>query len=247
MGVLHERPEVRLVVAPGHLLAQRHAFDRERGLRGEHLESPAEGEQNRLGGSDDEEPHRRPGCGSVGRHERARPTRSRSRPSRGPRRHRGRPRAGAGSAPPGCPHRARAHLPWRRRRATPPDVSHPGEPGSRPLVRTDVARSAASSAETRSAPAVRSVRSRSTACRCRATTPDSRTRTIRNSRAEDAAIIGRAPNLAGERLGEERAGRDERHRHQQRDAPMLISADGARTGTVRSAIDGRSAARPQAM
>ena len=37
--------------------------------------------------------------------------------------------------------------------------------------------------------------------------------------AEDAAIIGRVADVAGERLGEEHAGRDERHRHQQRDAP----------------------------
>ena len=71
VGVLDERPEVRLVVAPGHLLAQGHALDREGGLGGEHLQSTAEGEQNRLGGGDDEEPDGRPGGGAAVRDERA--------------------------------------------------------------------------------------------------------------------------------------------------------------------------------
>ena len=72
MGVVHERPEVRLVVAPVDLLAQRDPLERERGLRGENLESAAQGEQHGLARGDDEQPPRRSGGGSVKQHERAR-------------------------------------------------------------------------------------------------------------------------------------------------------------------------------
>ena len=72
VGVLHERPEIRLIVAPDDLLAQRHPLECERGLRGENLESAAEREQHRLARGDDEQPHRRSGGGSVDQHERAR-------------------------------------------------------------------------------------------------------------------------------------------------------------------------------
>ncbi len=218
MGVLHERPEVRLVVAPGHLLAQRHAFDRERGLRGEHLESPAEGEQNRLGGRDDEEPHRRPGCGSVGRHERARPTRSRSRPSREPRRHRGRPpcrsRLGSSgmSAPgPGTPAVAPSTSNTARCRRTRGDQAadrsahgcgQVGGVGGRHQVRSGGAQRAL----TLDGLPVSGHHSGQ---------PHQDDQEQQDGGRRDHR---RAPDLAGQRLGEERAGRDERHRHQQRDA-----------------------------
>ena len=217
VGVLHERPEVRLVVAPDHLLAQRHPFERERRLRGEHLESAAESEQNRLGGRHDEEPHRGPGGGwSVGTsgHANAVAKPSSSRAAAPSRSATCRSRLGSSgmSAPgPGTPavapstsNTARCAEPTGTRRPT--------------AMRTDVARSAASAGRYQ----VRTGRAQ------RALPLDGLPVSDHHSRQphqDDQEQQGggrrdhrRAPNLAGQRLGEERAGSDERHRHQQCDA-----------------------------
>ena len=217
MGVLHERPEVGLVVAPGHLLAQRHAFDRERGLRGQHLESAAESEQNRLGGRHDEEPHRRPRCGWVGRHERAHQRRREAAQLAGGGTvevgHLQEPARLLRDARPGCGHTGRGtvdeqHRPVRRTRRDQAADRHAhgcgqvGGIGGRYQVRTGRAQ--------------------------RALPLDGLPVSGHHSRQphqDDQEQQGggrrdhrRAPNLAGQRLGEERAGGDERHRHQQCDA-----------------------------
>ena len=217
MGVLHERPEVRLVVAPGHLLAQRHAFDRERGLRGEHLESPAEGEQNRLGGRDDEEPHRRPGCGSVGRYERAH--------------QRGREAVHLASRDTIEVGHLQEPARLLRDVRTGPGHTCRGavDEQHRPMCRTrgDQAadRSAHGCGQVGGVAGRYQVRSGGAQ---RALTLDGLPVSGHHSgqpHQDDQEQQGggrrdhrRAPNLAGQRLGEERAGRDERHRHQQCDA-----------------------------
>ena len=218
VGVLHERPEVRLVVAPDYLLAQRHPLEREGGLRCENLESAAEGEEHCLACGDDEQPHRGSGGGLVNEHERARQHRPEplqlpggctiesvhvyepARPVRGVRSGTEQSRGRAV----GEQHRTVS----RARGKQAPDsrldgLCHIGGVGGRDQVVTG--------------------RTQDALTLDRLPVPCHHPRQPRqNEQEQDGGRRGDHRSVldaAGERISEERARGDERHRHEQRDAP----------------------------